>query len=303
MTGKENDYLPYDLENMSIPELEALLQQDFIASDGAAPDVDYIMAIVEVIQKKEQEKPDYQSMDAEKAWDEFQSVCGSNEGINSTCRSKDSKIKTEFSKPAAYVSRQKKSRALRKRFAVAVLVAALLAVTLIPVAGYANVLQMVIAYWTDDYFSFGPGNKNLDQNQSDLPFVVPKGFEDLWYAAEKNGIKNLAIPQYIPNGFQVADTSFDEYPLTEGFEFYIFYTKDDDYLGVSITNSNETSEVICEKDDNDVVPCELNGTEYYIFNNNGENISAIFYNGLEYVFRTTLSSAELKHIIDSMYKE
>ena len=73
MTGKDDNHLPYDLENMSIPELEALLHRDFCASDGAAPDVDYIMAIAEVIQKKEQALPNYQPMDAEKAWEEFQS--------------------------------------------------------------------------------------------------------------------------------------------------------------------------------------------------------------------------------------
>ena len=64
MAGKDKNHLPFDLENMSIPELEALLQQDFIALDGAAPDVDYIMAIMEVIQKKEQAQPVYQPMDS-----------------------------------------------------------------------------------------------------------------------------------------------------------------------------------------------------------------------------------------------
>lgn len=300
MTGKENDYLPYDLENMSIPELEALLQQDFIASDGAAPDVDYIMAIVEVIQKKEQEKPDYQPMDTEKAWDEFQPFCSSNEKTNSTYHSKESKIQTEVPKPASPVSQQKRSHTLRKRLAVAVLVAALLAITLIPVAGYANVLQMVIAYWTDDYFSFSPGSRELEQNQNDTPFVVPKGFEDLWYAAEKNGIQNLAIPQYIPNGFQVADTSFDEYPLTEGFEFYILYTKDGDYISINIINYGAAPRMVYEKDNCDISTYKLGETEYYMFSNNGEVVSSLFLNDVEYTFGTTLSESDLKQIIDSM---
>lgn len=300
MTGKENDYLPYDLENMSIPELEALLQQDFIASDGAAPDVDYIMAIVEVIQKKEQEKPDYQPMDTEKTWDEFQPFCSSNEETNSTYRSKESKIQTEVPKPASLVSQQKRSHTLRKQLAVAVLVAALLAITLIPVAGYANVLQMVIAYWTDDYFSFSLGNRDLEQDQGDIPPAIPVGFEDLWAFSLMSRIQNLALPRYIPDGFQVADTSFEEYPLSEGFEFYIFYTKDDDYIGISITNNDETSGVIYEKDTSEVEPYVLNGVEYFIFNNNGENISTIKLNGIEYIFGTSLPRQELKEIIDSI---
>ena len=99
MTGKDDNHLPYDLENMSIPELEALLHRDFCASDCAAPDVDYIMAIAEVIQKKEQALPNYQPMDAEKAWEEFQSFYLTEEGQEySICRSTKRMKKRRFLK-------------------------------------------------------------------------------------------------------------------------------------------------------------------------------------------------------------
>jgi len=51
--------------------LEALLQEDFIASDDYAADGDYIMAIMEVIQRKEAAQPGYQPVDTQKAWHEF----------------------------------------------------------------------------------------------------------------------------------------------------------------------------------------------------------------------------------------
>lgn len=99
MTGKDDNHLPYSLENMSIPELEALLHRDFFASDGAAPDVDYTMAIMEVIQRKEQALPNYQPMDAEKAWEEFQSSCSTEEGRkNSACRFDKADENTQISK-------------------------------------------------------------------------------------------------------------------------------------------------------------------------------------------------------------
>ena len=80
MTGKEENHLPYDLENMTIPELEALLQQDFIAQDdGSASDVDFVMAVMEVIQKKEEARPDYQPLDTAEAWEEFQSFYNTGE--------------------------------------------------------------------------------------------------------------------------------------------------------------------------------------------------------------------------------
>lgn len=301
MTGKDDKHLPYYLENMSIPELEALLQQDFIASDGAAPDVDYIMAITEVIQKKEQALPNYQPMDAEKAWEEFQSFYNTEEGrANSIYCSEHRDEESSMPKAIELVPKQKKSKTLRKRLIVAALIAALLAITMIPVSGYANVLQMVIAYWTDDYFSFAPENRDLKQNQGDKPFIVTEGFEDLWRAADRNGIQNLAIPQYIPDGFQVADTSFIEYPLTDGFEFYLLFIKDDDYISINIIKGSEAHSTVYEKDDCNISVYKLDKIEYYIFSNNGETVSSLLLGDIEYTFGTTLPEHELKQIIDSM---
>lgn len=304
MSGKGDNYLPYGLENMSIPELEVLLQQDFIASNGSAPDIDYIMAIMEVIQKKEEAKPGYQPLDTEGAWEKFQSFYNTEEDrALSVHHVEKNEFQNEVPHNTECISNQKKPKLLRKRFIAVSLLAALLAATMLPVSGYANVLQMIIAYWTDDYFSFVPYRGNTSGNTQSQTLVVPIGFEKLWDFAQKKGIENLKIPWYIPEGFQAEDTTLNEFDLTDSFEFYVFYTRNDDHIGITITNSHETSGVVCEKDANNVEPFESNGTEYYIFNNNGENVSAIYYNGLEYIFRSTLPTIELKQIIDSMYKE
>lgn len=304
MTGKDDNHLPYDLENMSISELEALLQRDFIASDGAAPDVDYIMAIAEVIQKKEQALPNYQPMDAEKAWEEFQSFYLTEEGREySICRSDKADEKTQISKPIERVPKQKTAKTTYKRLVVAALIAALLAVTMIPVSGYANVLQMVIAYWTDDYFSFAPGSRELQENKENTAMIIPEGFEDLWDSAEKNKIQNLMIPQYIPEGFQIADTDFYLLSQTGRFEFRVLYTKGDGYIGINIVNNGNAPKIIYEKDKRNVDLYELNDTQYYIFSNNGEQVSVMYYKGIEYSFGTSLSTHELKKIMDSMHEE
>lgn len=304
MTGKDDNHLPYDLENMSIPGLEALLHRDFFASDGAAPDVDYIMAIAEVIQKKEQALPNYQPMDAEKAWEEFQSFYLTEEGQEySICRSDKADEKTQISKPIKRVPKQKTTKSTYKRLIVAALIAALLAVTMIPVSGYANALQMVIAYWTDDYFSFAPGNREFRENKENTDLIIPEGFEDLWDSVEKNKIQDLMIPQYIPEGFQIADTDFYLLSRTGRFEFRVLYTKGDNYIGINIVNNGNVPKIIYEKDKGNVDIYELNDTQYYIFSNNGEQVSVMYYKGVEYSFGTSLSTQELKKIMDSMYEE
>ncbi|WP_312281695.1 hypothetical protein [Oscillibacter sp.] len=59
------------LEQLSTEELEKLLLQDFVASSGSEPDVDYIMAIMEVIQKREAETSAAECVDVDKAWNDF----------------------------------------------------------------------------------------------------------------------------------------------------------------------------------------------------------------------------------------
>ena len=52
MPSDRNTAYPF-LEQMRTEELEALLQQEFAAADGGEPDVDYIMAIMEVMKQRD----------------------------------------------------------------------------------------------------------------------------------------------------------------------------------------------------------------------------------------------------------
>ena len=51
MPSDRNTAYPF-LEQMRTEELEALLQQEFTAADGGEPDVDYIIAIMEVMKQR-----------------------------------------------------------------------------------------------------------------------------------------------------------------------------------------------------------------------------------------------------------
>lgn len=298
MTGKEDQSLPYRLENMSIPELEALLQQNFIVSNGSAPDADFIMAVMEVIQKKEQAQPEYQPLDAEKAWEEFQTFYNTDVGKKNSLYQFDGE--PPVSVPIRKDKRPVKANCLRTRLLVAALIVLLISVTCIPVLGYTNVLQMVIAYWTDDYFSFAPEHRGIGQVQNDTPPEIPKEFEGLINLKSKNELHHLVIPRYVPEGFQAADSNLIEYPVIDSFEFYVMYTRNKDYISINIIKNGEHPKSVLEKDSNSVETLEFNGTEYYIFNNNGEFVSDIYYEGIEYSFGTSLPSEELKEIINSM---
>lgn len=305
MTGKEENHLPYDLENMTIPELEALLQQDFIAQDdGSASDVDFVMAVMEVIQKKEEARPDYQPLDTAEAWEEFQSFYNTEEGReNSIYRhvEEDGGGEAEAeAEPEAPVQQPKKAKSMRTRCLIAALIAALVAVTTIPISGYANVIQMVIALWNDSHFAYSSDDRSTVDG-SNKPLAIPDGFEELWDAALDSGIRDFAIPHYIPEGFQVSDSNLYASSLTNNIEFHILYTMNDDYIGIDIIKNDEKPSTVYEKDTSSTTAYELDGTKYYIFSNNNERVSTIYYDNVEYSFGTTLSEFELKQIIDSIY--
>ena len=69
MPSDRNTAYPF-LEQMRTEELEALLQQEFTAADGGEPDVDYIMAIMEVMKQRDANPPAAE-VDVDAAWRDF----------------------------------------------------------------------------------------------------------------------------------------------------------------------------------------------------------------------------------------
>ncbi len=297
MTGKDSKDLPYDLENMSIPELEALLQQDFIASNGSAPDVDFIMAVMEVIRKKEQAQPDHQPLDAEQAWEAFQSFYISEEGrANSIYRSKDENSTLQTT---AFPQNHSGHKRLRWYLLVAALVIMLLSVTLIPVSGYANVVQMVIAYWTDNHFLFAP-QEQAERAVGGQTASIPDEFLDLYAILTDRGVEHIAVPRYIPEELEIDDSVLYVSPKTGNIEFYIRYLSESNEILFNIVQSASPFGFIYEKDAESVEIYILGEMEYHIFSNNGVNVIAWCADGLEYTLTSSLPITDLKKIIDSI---
>lgn len=280
------------LDQLSTEDLKAILRASALSEEADDPAlIDYAL---EVIMQRENEKctiPDVGQ--AQKEFDQFYRELENplyptvDEDIAKPCEPHLSKAKT-------------KKRSIRRILIAAAIIATVLSLTCIPVFGYANVVQMVIAYWTDDYFTFREKPQDFEETIQNETFIVPEGFEDLWDIAEQNRIQGLLIPQYIPDGFQVADTSLNEFLLTGGFTFRILYLRDDAYISIDIIKDSKGPRTIYEKDIREPVLYQLNGTEYRIFTNNGESTSALYVDDIEYSYGTNLPANDLKEIIDSM---
>lgn len=167
-----------------------------------------------------------------------------------------------------------------------------------------------LARWTESAFSFGPiqsgqgvetqSAAGQEMNISSDPSELPIEYQELWTELKERGVGSLMFPTYIPDGFQVEESSLYVQPELDGLDFLVWYANGTDDILFGILY-NEKANGIYEKDSQDVETYESMEAEYYIFSNNGQNIAAWYSDGLEYSLSTTISVPELKTILDSMY--
>lgn len=302
MVGKGDKNLPYDLENMSIPELEALLQQDFLASESSAPDVDYIMAIVEVIHKKEQTQPDYQPLDTAKAWEEFKSFYIEENGrTNSIYRSdeeneekSEEKSPKSNSKATKRIPKYKKSKTLHRFLLVAASIGLLVGLTCVPVFGSHSIFQM-LASWTAEQFGF-----YMPPDHSD-PEQLPEEFAELQDIMQELGAE-LVVPRF-PEGYEAKEPTLVYFPNNGTLQFIIMYQRESDYYLFGIYHGGNQDFYRYEKSISLVETKIHNGIEYYYLENSGNSTVAWYVNTIEYYIMTNRTTSDLKEIIESMYHE
>ena len=297
MIGKDDKNLPYDLENLSVPELEALLQRDFLASDGSSSDVDYIMAIVEVIHKKEQARPGYQPLDSEQAWEEFKSFYIMEDGrANSIYRSDEEDDENIFhSEAEIQTPGHKKCKIFRRCLLAAISLSLLVALTAIPVFGYHSIVQM-FARWTAEQFGFYmPSEIEPDSEQ------VPEEFEELQEIMQQLGVE-LIVPKF-PEGFEKRNSTLSYLPDDNILEFSIIYQRESDYYIFTIGQDKNILAHRHEKSDSLVDTKVYNGIKHYYFENNGSSTVVWYINTIEFYIVTNRTTSDLKEIIETTYNE
>lgn len=295
MAGKERKHLPHDLENLSIPELEALLQQDFLASDGSSPDIDYIMAIVEVMHQKEKAQPDYQPLDTAKAWEEFKSFYITEEGRAKSIYRTDEELEEQFlSELAKPASRHKKTKMFHRFLLIAASLCLLVALTCVPVFGYHSIAQM-LASWTVEQFGFYMPPKTASD-----PGQVPEEFAELQEIMQQLGAE-LIIPRF-PEGFEAGTPMLDYFPHDNIFKFSVMYQRESDYYIFSVYRDENDVVNRYEKSESLVETERYNSIEHYYLTNEENNIVTWYVGTIEHNIVTNMSISDLKKIIKSMYE-
>ena len=283
-------------EQLSTEELNNLLAQDFAAMDEEGPDVDYIMAIMEVINKREQAAEHQSDVDA--AWKEFQEQYqGQAAAFNRSnyCETDSSHRDQSSSTPPS----PKKSHTLRLLL-IAVIMIALLGGT---ASGFGRVFQAVVN-WTAETFGF---EAPYGEKASADAFAQEDPYADLRSAVATYTILPV-IPKWAPEGTTrateagVQTTERRGSVIISGFyqiearqfivRIRVYNELSTDYTGSYQWDAKQT-----------VLSYNVGGLNHDIICNNQKNSVAWTNENVECMIQGDLSVEELETMIDSIYEE
>lgn len=290
MPSDRNTAYPF-LEQMRTEELEALLQQEFAAADGGEPDVDYIMAIMEVMKQRDANPPAAEA-DVDAAWRDFKENYQGQASAYETevLPERDSSHLDQITSP----SPKKKSRRILR---AAVIMAACIVILCGAASAFGFDILQAFADWTAETFGFvTPGQEEAEAPQDDpynpLRLAISE-FTDVssvptWFPEGTNLVDDIRIAER-SNGIRI-QAAFE----TNAGEFTIRF---------QIYNTPPKYTGIYEINDGQVEKYESSGITYYIVTNN-ETCGITWSNGnVEVLIQGDLTVPDLEKMVDSIYWE
>lgn len=294
------------LNRRSTETLKQILQDDFESEDSDSPENDeFITCVMEVIAQREIKTSECSKFDVDAGWRDFRryyqpeeeadaSVCGGTAPAGL--------IKDKGQDKETDLNSRRPGRAVHcilRAAAIAVTVASLC----IAAAGAieVNIFEMV-AEWTQDVFQF----RSETSTSQDAEYEAGVFLEDdqtLKGLLEEAGITQRVYPKWIPDGYVFLKSN--AFPDAEEPSFISIYEDEigENPITVLVVVHSEPRGMWTEKDPRDVDVHIKNEVKHYIINNEGVLASTWFVDHLECSITGSVSEAEMKEMIDSIYEE
>lgn len=291
MQSEEHSALHEKLIKMSISELEVLLQQDIIASNGGEPDVEFIITITKLIVEKERSKPDYSPVDTEQAKQEFKEKLREMPDVEI-----DIPVECKDRKQAK--PQRVNWRALRRCVAIAAIMTALLLGTAQAVG--VDILG-AFAKWSDEVFQFQDaqqllGNDTLEIDEGEEIYV-----SSLEEATDTAGINLKLIPNWIPEGYALQSAVVSKFNGEISINAEFSYETDDSYIFITMYQRLSSNYTVFEKEE-EVEIVSLENIDHYIMRNYDQQIAVWLNEDWECSIQGFISQNDLKKMIMSIYE-
>lgn len=248
-------------DNMSTAELNEYLRQDSYCEDSNLDDILYVM---EVLERREKEDGNYSPPDVQKAWAEFQKYYNTEDNDGKPLHDFDDEFDDMFgSEPTAeIISIKKAHKGLSRTVKSLISVAAAIFVVIIgsvtaKALGY-DIWDAVIV-WTKDTFGFETTVN--EPKPSEYVKQIPEELVELKNLMTEHGLSKALIPGYIPEGYNLTNLKYDDFNDADTIFCQLSNGSNDIMLIYRVYSGDSTSFQL-EKDDLSPEKYESGGTKY-----------------------------------------
>ena len=289
------------LDQLSTQELEALLQKDAEDPDGG--DLDMVMYIMEVIEKREGGVDKTAAADALK---DFFSAYATPEGDGLRLYSSDNLGDKEAESDPAKVFHKSRHRkfSLRGAGLIAAVLVCVFSLAACSVGGVGRFFQMV-GKWISEVFTFENAYKG--EIPQEIGTNAPQPQEDVQYSRIEDalaayGITEKVVPTKLPEGLEIETVEVIPFESNNSVNFCALYQSDTNYLMLQVRQLADQHDEKFEKSEGEVAKYIRDGIPHYFYENVGSSCITWFNGNLECVIDTDLPKDCLIAVVDSIYE-
>ena len=169
-------------------------------------------------------------------------------------------------------------------------------------------MERLLTLWTDEQMWLTPNQiVPVDRNEISVP-EEPEDNAGLQEALEACGLALQVVPRWLPEGFELNELIVDDQCDDTMLFFHAAYTRDGDYLvmSVSVHLEGEDMEVggvtNFQKDEGAPVPYEAGGVTHMLAVNAGRPVAVWASGPAECAISGDITMEELERMIDSIYE-
>lgn len=263
-------------EDLTTRELDDLLAQDFAAGQDGLLEPEAILAMTEVINRREEDTPI--DADVQAAWENFRAQV----------REKEEGPEEAPAEPVPLPAKPRRPRKLRWAVAAAAVVC-LLAVPALCGDGVESLVD-----WTAETFSFGKEN-GIDESQSKVMFSELE--------SQVSALTDLPVlPTWYPEGTRIEQV--ETYEVSGSKDICAVFERQGEAFSLTITVYETIPEQMGGYEKNDETPKQYfaNGIPHYIMGNMDWHSAAWVNENAECFIQGNLTVEELTQMIDSIYE-
>lgn len=292
---KDRDHSKFD--NMSTAELNEYLRQDSYCEDSNLDDILYVM---EVLERREKEDGNYSPPDVQKAWAEFQKYYNTEDNDGKPLHDFDDEDDDEPTAEIISIKKARKglNRTIKSIISVAAVLCVILAGSVTAKALGYDIWDAIIV-WTKDTFGFETTVN--EPKPSEYVKQIPEELTELNDLMLNHGLSNKLIPSYIPEGYKMGSLEYDDLGDADTIFCQLSNGANDIMLIYSIHSGDSTSFQL-EKDALSPEKYESGGTTYYIMSNMDDYLVSWLSDNVECTILGIPSHDEALKMITSLYQ-